>query len=77
MPRKAAEEASSKMIKKIPASENGVGVICLNKSGKEYRISQNTEKRRHTLWIRGGGGFEKIATAGSPYDLYPIIDWDK
>ena len=77
MPRKVAETVLSKAVKKIPTSENGTGVLCRTKSGKEYRISQNTEKCKHTLWRKVDEGFEKMATAESPYDLYPMIDWDK
>lgn len=77
MPRKAAVAEMPKIVKKIPASENGTGVLCKTKSGKEYQISQNTDKGKHTLWRKVDGGFEKVATAGSPYDLYPMIDWDK
>ena len=43
----------------------------------EFQISQNTEKKKHTLWKIVAGGFEKIATANSPYDLYELIPWDK
>lgn len=71
MPRKASTEAQ-KVVKKIPASENGVGVSC--KCGL-YQITQNPEKKKHTLWKTVEGGFEKIKTADTPYDLYNLIEW--
>lgn len=77
MPKQTLKTTSSRMIKKIPISENGMGVLCKTKSGKEYRISQNIERRKHILWRKVDDGFEKIATAESPYDLYPMIDWDE
>jgi hypothetical protein len=80
MPRKAVgavKEKSSKVVKKLPASECGTGVLCTTRSGKQYQISQNPEKKKHTLWRIVDGGYEKLATGNSPYDLYPLIDWDK
>lgn len=69
--------SSTKIVKKLPASEYGSGVLCKTKSGKQYQISQNPENKKHTLWRIVDGGYEKIATGDSPYDLYPLIDWDK
>lgn len=80
MPKKdsgVTKEKTSKIVKKIPASECGIGVLCTTKSGKQYQISQNPEKKKHTLWHIVDGGYEKLATGNSPYDLYPLIDWDK
>ena len=80
MPRKASSlsvDKERKVVKKIPASDCGTGVLCKTRSGKEYRIYQNPEKHKHTLWRIVDSGFEKIATADSPYDLYPLVDWDK
>lgn len=80
MPRKAAsvvKEKASKVVKRLPVSEYGTGVLCKTKSGKQYQISQNPEKKKHTLWRIVDGGYEKIATGDSPYDLYALIDWDK
>ena len=57
MPRKAAgvvKEKASKVVKKLPASECGSGVLCKTKSGKQYQISQNPEKkniRYGALWM--------------------------
>ena len=73
MPRKPIE---SKVIKQIPKSETGQGVTCKTKSGKVYLISQGSEKK-HTLWKEVTGGYEKIASSISPYDLYDQIDWEK
>lgn len=79
MPRKATTSSDKKptIVKKLPASEYGVGVHCTTKSGKEYQISQCPEKNRHTLWKIVDGGYEKVSTADSPHDLYALIDWDK
>lgn len=80
MPKKdsgVTKEKTSKIVKKISASECGTGVLCTTRSGKQYQISQNPEKKKHTLWRILDGGYEKIATGDSPYDLYPLIDWDK
>ena len=59
---------------KIPVSENGHGVICNTLSGKKYYISQNLDKHKHTLWQCVEGGYQKIASADSPYDLYKLIE---
>ena len=80
VPRKSlTENAGSKrrLVRKIPSSENGLGVHCTTKCGQEFQISQNNEKKKHTLWKIVPGGFEKIATGDSPYDLYDKIPWDK
>lgn len=80
MPRKnssTTQKKTSKIIKKLPASECGTGVLCKTRSGKQYQISQNPEKKKHTLWLIVDGGYEKLATGNSPYDLYSLIDWDK
>ena len=80
MPRKASllsVDKERKVVKKIPASDCGTGVLCKTRSGKEYCISQNPEKHKHTLWCIVDGGFEKIATAYIPYDLYHLVVWYK
>lgn len=80
VPRKSlTENAGSKqrLVRKIPSSESGLGVHCTTKCGQEFQISQNNEKKKHTLWKIVPGGFEKIATGDSPYDLYDKIPWDK
>lgn len=38
------KEATEKIVKKIPASDNGPGVSCTTKGGSHYQISQNVEK---------------------------------
>ena len=47
---KKSEEASEKIVRNIPTSENGAGVLCTTKSGQKYQISQNVEKSKFTLW---------------------------
>lgn len=68
---------SSKVVKKIPPSECGTGVVCKTQSGKIYKITQNPDKGKHTLWKPLDDGYEKLATADSPYDLYEKIDWEE
>ena len=75
MPKK--NESSGKIVKKIPASENGPGVHCTTTSGQEYFITQCLERMRFTLWHKVDGGFTQIATAKSPLDLEEKIPWDK
>lgn len=77
MPRKAAIDKSAKTVKKLPAADYGPGVLCTTKSGRQFQITQNPEKRKFTLWAVVDGGYDKIAMANSPTDLYSKIDWDK
>lgn len=80
MPRKAAvksEIKDAKIVKKLPATENGPGVLCKTKSGQEYVISWCIEKMRFTLWRTVEGGYQQISTAKSPQDLYSQVPWDK
>lgn len=65
---------STKQLSKLPSSENGTGVTCTTLSGEQYYISQNTEKRKFTLWRIVDGGYQKITTANSPFDLYEKIN---
>lgn len=65
----------AKLIKKLPASESGAGVLCNTVGGSQYRITQNPDKKKHTLWKIYPDGLEKIKTADSPYDLYDLIPW--
>ncbi|MGN0246503.1 MAG: hypothetical protein ACI4DK_11155 [Lachnospiraceae bacterium] len=58
----------------IPASENGHGVIYTTLSGKKYYISQNLDKKKLTLWRSVEGGYQRVASADSPYDLYKLIE---
>lgn len=74
--RKKSEETSEKVVKNIPASDSGAGVLCKTKSGQQYQISQNTEKMKFTLWKVVDKGFVKIKTANSPVDLYDSVPWD-
>lgn len=80
MPRKASTVDTvkdAKITKKLPSSDYGNGVLCRTKSGKEYQISNNPEKHKMTLWEIVDGGYRKISTADSPYDLYPLIPWNE
>lgn len=73
---KKSEESSEKIVRNIPTSENGAGVLCTTKSGQKYQISQNVEKSKFTLWKVVEKGFVKMKTASSPVDLYELIPWE-
>lgn len=75
--RKKAEETAEKIVKSIPASDNGAGVLCVTSSGQKYQISQNVERKKFTLWQVVNKGFIKIKTANSPVDLYDLVPWDE
>ncbi len=74
MPRSSG---ANKVVKKLPASENGHGVRCITKSGQEYFITHCLEKMRFTLWKNVDGGLEQIATAKSPMDLEDKVPWEQ
>lgn len=75
--RKKVEETTEKIVKSIPASDNGAGVLCTTKSGQKFQISQNVEKMKFTLWKVVDKGFIKVKIANSPVDLYDFVPWDK
>ena len=75
--RKKIEETTEKIVKSIPASDNGAGVLCVTSSGQKYQISQNVERKKFTLWQVVNKGFIKIKTANSPVDLYDLVPWEK
>lgn len=75
--RKKSEEVTEKVVKNIPASDNGAGVLCTTKSGQKYQISHNIEKMKFTLWKVADKGFIKIGIANSPVDLYDSIPWEE
>ena len=75
--RKKSEETSEKVVKNIPTSENGSGVLFAKNSGQQYQITKNTEKQKFTLWKIVDKGFIKMKTASSPVDLYDCIPWDE
>ena len=73
-------KATSKIVNSIPNSETGKGVVCYtkpNESGDKYIVSQNPLKEQFTLWKCIEDGFEKIATANSPLDLYNKIPYER
>ena len=75
--RKKVEETAEKIVKSIPASDNGAGVLCVTNSGQKYQISQNVERKKFTLWQVVNKGFIKIKTVNSPVDLYDLVPWEK
>ena len=76
MARQPSTNKSAKIVKNIPTTDSAPGVTCVTKSGKKYRISQDADRGKHTLWRIVEGGYEKLEVADSPYDLYPLVDWD-
>lgn len=63
----------SKVVKKLPLSDSGPGVVC---SGKYvYIISQDLKKQRFTLWKKIDEGYEKIASSDNPMKLYDKVEW--
>ena len=76
MARQPSTNKSAKFVKNIPTTDSAPGVTCVTKSGKKYRISQDADRGKHTLWRIVEGGYEKLEVADSPYDLYPLVDWD-
>lgn len=75
--RKKVEETTEKIVKSIPASDNGAGVLCVTNSGQKYQISQNVERKKFTLWQVVNNGFIKMKIASSPVDLYDYIPWEQ
>lgn len=75
--RKKAEETTEKVVRSIPTSDTGAGVLCITKSGQKYQISQNVEKMKFTLWKIVDKGFVKVRIANSPVDLYGLVPWDE
>ena len=75
--RKKVEETAEKIVKSIPASDNGAGVLCTTKSGQKFQIGQNVERKKFTLWQVVNKGFIKIKTENSPVDLYDLVPWEK
>lgn len=63
-----------KVVKSIPASENGPGVRMKTRSGAEYIVSMNRDKRKFTLWRCTDAGYEKMSVANAPTDLYQLVD---
>lgn len=74
---KKNDNTTERVVKNIPSSENGAGVLCKTTSGQRYQISQNTEKKKFTLWKVVENGFIKIKTANSPLELEELVPWDK
>lgn len=75
--RKKADETIEKVVRSIPASDTGAGVLCITKSGQKYQISQNVEKMKFTLWKVVDKGFVKVRIANSPVDLYDLVPWNE
>ena len=69
----ARTSTKTKIVKTIPSSETGSGVLCTTLSGDKYTISQNPVKMQFTLWKHIEDGFEKITTANNPLDFDEIM----
>ena len=68
-----ARTSSNKIVKDIPSSETGRGVLCQTKYGDNYVISQNPSKMQFTLWKCIADGYEKITTSNNPLNFYKLI----
>ena len=62
-----------KVVKRIPASENGRGSEYTARSGNKYLITKNVSKPLFYLWKVRKSGFEKLCQMESPYDMYVLI----
>ena len=69
----ARTSTKTKIVKSIPSSETGHGVLCTTKSGDKYIISQNPLKAQFTLWKCIEDEFEKMSTSDNPLDFNKII----
>ena len=58
------------IVKQIPKSDNGHGVLYTKLNGNVYQISNNPIKKRFTLWKVLENGYEKISTSDNPLNLY-------
>lgn len=58
------------IIKALPKSEDGSGILCLI-GDEKYNITHNTSKIKgaFTLWKIVLGGYEKLGTADTPQEL--------
>lgn len=67
------------IVKSLPKTEDGNGILCKTHTAFDYQISQNTSKKknRFTLWKILEDGYEKVASADTPQDLYPLVPWKK
>ena len=58
------------IVKQIPKSDNGHGVLYTKSNGNIYQISNNPVNKRFTLWKVLNNGYEKISTSDNPLKLY-------
>ena len=75
-----ARTSASKIVKNLPSTETGSGVLCYtrpDKTGDKYVISQNPLKMQFTLWKCVEDGYEKIATSNNPLDFDEIIPYER
>lgn len=63
-----------KVVKRIPATENGNSVTYTAMSGTKYRITKHVGKPLFYLWRVVDGGYERVCQMETPYDLYVVID---
>lgn len=65
---------AKKVVKRIPATENGPGTEYTARSGNKYLITKNVNKPLFYLWRKTKDGYEKLCQMESPYDMYVLID---
>ena len=71
----ARKSSSTEVIKKLPASENGIKISVEDVNGKKFKISHSLKTSKFTLWEITDDGFRQIATGNSTYDLYKFVDF--
>ena len=71
----ARKSSVSTVVKKLPASENGVKISVEDINGKKFKISHSLKTNKFTLWEITDDGFRQIATGSSTYDLYKFVDF--
>lgn len=71
----ARKSNTSIVVKKLPASENGVKISVEDINGNKFNISHSLKSGKFTLWEITDDGFKQIATGNSTYDLYKFVDF--
>ena len=59
--------------KRLPAGDTGPTYTYTNAQGEEYVITWCYTPKRFTLWKKMSDGYEKMATAQAPTELYSRI----
>lgn len=73
----ARKSSASMIVKKLPASENGVSIFCEDANGKQFKISHSLKTGKFTLWEVLDEGLKEVKSGKSTYELYELIDFGK